>query len=170
MFDPITLSLIGGGIGALTSKKPLKGALLGAGMGYGGGLLAGGAAGGAGGLLGNPMTAASYGTGVGSQQTAMLAAQEAGMGSMPIGGSLLGGVSGFAKDAAPVMNAVSTGMSLAGQGQDQPVQTPPPMVGQGGPQGLTGLLQSIQQGQSAQIQADEQKRAARRAALRGGLL
>lgn len=169
MFDPITLSLIGGGIGALTSKKPLKGALLGAGMGYGGGLLAGGGTA-AGGLLGNPMTAASYGTGVGTQQTAMLAAQEAGMGFAPTSTGLLGDVSKIAKDAAPVMNAVSTGMSMAGQGQDQPVQTPPPMVGQGGPQGLTGLLQSIQQGQQAQMQADEQKRAARRAALRGGLL
>lgn len=168
MFDPITLSLIGGGIGALTSKKPLKGALLGAGMGYGGGLLAGGGT--AGGLLGNPMTAASYGTGLGTQQTAMLAAQEAGMGFAPTSTGLFGDVSKIAKDAAPVMNAVSTGMSMAGQGQDQPVQTPPPMVGQGGPQGLTGLLQSIQQGQQAQMQADEQKRAARRAALRGGLL
>ena len=169
MFDPITLSLIGGGIGALTSKKPLKGALLGAGMGYGGGLLAGGGTA-AGGLLGNPMTAASYGTGLGTQQTAMLAAQDAGMGFAPTSTGLFGDVSKIAKDAAPVMNAVSTGVSLAGQGQDQPVQTPPPMVGQGGPQGLTGLLQSIQQGQQAQIQADEQKRAARRAALRGGLL
>ena len=168
MFDPITLSLIGGGIGALTSKKPLKGALLGAGMGYGGGLLAGGGT--AGGLLGNPMTAASYGTGVGTQQTAMLAAQDAGMGFAPTSSGLFGDVSKIAKDAAPVMNAVSTGMSLMGPGQDQPVQTPPPMVGQGGPQGLTGLLQSIQQGQQAQMQAEEQKRAARRAALRGGLL
>lgn len=167
MVDPFTLSLIGGGIGALTSKKPLKGALLGAGMGYGGGLLAGGGT--AGGLLGNPMTAATYGTGLGTQQTAMLAAQDSGMGPM-MGGGLFGDVSKFAKDAAPVMNAVSTGMSLMGPGQDQPVQTPPPMVGQGGPQGLTGLLQSIQQGQQAQMQADEQKRAARRAALRGGLL
>lgn len=169
MFDPFTLSLIGGGIGALTSKKPLKGALLGAGMGYGGGLLAGGGTA-AGGLLGNPMTAASYGTGLGTQQTAMLAAQDAGMGFAPTSSGLFGDVSKIAKDAAPVMNAVSTGVSLAGQGQDQPVQTPPPMVGQGGPQGLTGLLQSIQQGQQAQMQADEQKRAARRAALRGGLL
>lgn len=66
MFDPFTMALIGGGLGALTSKKPLKGAAMGAAMGGAGGLLAGagGASGGMGGLLGNPMTAASYGTGL----------------------------------------------------------------------------------------------------------
>lgn len=178
MIDPITLSLIAGGVGALTSKKPLKGALMGAGLGYGGGLLAGGMAGagagaggaGIGGLLGNPVTAATYGTGLGTEQTAMLAAQEAGMGFAPTSTGLLGDAVQLSKDAAPALNAVSTGMQIAGAGQQPPVQAPAPMVGQGGPQGLSGLLQSIQQSQAAQMQAEEQKRAARREAYRGGVM
>lgn len=161
MFPLLMPMLIGAGIGAVVSKKdPLKGALLGAGAGALGGQFAPGLLGGAsgaatptgllgaeaagstgvGGLLGNPVTAASYGTGLGTQQTAMLAAQEAGMGSMPISGSLLGGVSQFSKDAAPVMSAVSTGMSMAGP--DQPAPPPSPMMSR--PLDLSPVLNSQQ--------------------------
>ena len=88
--------LLGAGFGALTSKKPLQGALLG---GAGGALM-----GGMGGLLDKFGAAAQYGTNLGSQQTAMLAAQEAGMG---------GGLLGTLKDAAPAVNAAATGIQTA---------------------------------------------------------
>lgn len=141
MFDPFTMALIGGGLGALTSKKPLKGAAMGAAMGGAGGLLAGagGASGGMGGLLGNPMTAASYGTGLGSQQTAMLAAQEAGMGFMPTGNGLLAGL----KEAKPFMDAAGSGMQAAQMFQEpeMPIQ-PPQLQQQTGGQTLQQLAQA----------------------------
>ncbi len=40
MFDPFTLAMIGAGLGAITNKDPIKGAIIGGGLGYGGGLLA----------------------------------------------------------------------------------------------------------------------------------
>ena len=39
MFDPFTLAMIGAGLGAITNKNPIKGAIIGGGLGYGGGLL-----------------------------------------------------------------------------------------------------------------------------------
>lgn len=176
MFPLFVPMLIGAGIGAVASKKdPLKGALLGAGAGALGGQFAPGLLGGAssaapggllgaeaagstgiGGLLGNPMTAASYGTGLGTQQTAMLAAQEAGMGSMPIGKSLLGGASQLAKDAAPVMNVASTAMSMGGQ--EQPMPAPPPMMSQ--PLDLSGVLNSQQQEMARTFEEDMKRRQA----------
>lgn len=106
---PMLPMLIGAGLGAITSKKPLKGALLGG----AGGALTGGLLGGSGGLLGEAGTAATYGTGLGTEQTAMLAAQEAGMG---------GGLLGAMKDAAP---AAMTGIQAAqaAMPQEQPVQS-----------------------------------------------
>lgn len=169
MFDPITLGLIGSAVGGLTSKKPLKGALMGGALGAGGGLLAGGmgGAGGAAGLLGNPMTAGAYGTGLGTQQTAMLAAQEAGMGAMPIAGSMFGNASSALKTAQPFMNAASTGMSVAGalNQPDQPPQ-PPQLPQQMGAQTLQQLAQRDPQ---ADLMAEAEMRKKRRMGRFGGM-
>lgn len=137
---PMLPLLIGAGLGAITSKKPLQGALLGA---------AGGAlTGGMGGLLSNAGTAAAYGTGLGSQQTAMLAAQEAGMG---------GGLLGTLKSAEPFANAAMTGIQTAQSlmPQQQPIQAAPL---RGGVFDASGLLASNNQ----QLQALQQKRLQRR--------
>lgn len=72
-FDPITMALVGGGLGAATSDDPLKGALLGGLGGFAGGHLAG--AGNAANLAG-----ASTGLTAGGGQAGLLAAQNAGMG------------------------------------------------------------------------------------------
>lgn len=160
MFPLAMPMLIGGGLGLLANRKdPLKGAMMGAGLGAAGGAIAPQMAG----LLGPaPIDPTSV------QGVSALMGDTSAFATPQVG--LLGQAAKFSKEAAPVLGAVSTGLSLANMGQEPPVQTPPPTVGQGGPQGLSGLLQSIQQGQSAQMQAEEQKRAARRAALRGGLL
>ncbi len=136
MFDPISLGLLGAALGGLTSKKPLKGALLGAGLGAAGGGLLGPSA--AGGLFGNPATAMTYGTGLGSQQTAMLAAQEAGMGN-----GLLGALQG----AKPAFDAVGSGMQAASM-FDQPDQMipPPQLAPQTGSQTLAALAAQPQAG------------------------
>lgn len=162
MFDPITLGLIGSAIGGLTAKKPLQGALMGGALGAGGGLLAGaGGAGGASGLLGNPMIAASYGTGLGSQQTAMLAAQEAGMGSMPVAGSLMG----VLKDAQPAISAVGTGVQTAGMFQEpeMPIQ-PPQLAPQTGSQTLQALAMP-----TTNVTQEAEMRKKRRMGLLGGM-
>lgn len=168
MFDPITLGLIGSAIGGLTSKKPLKGALLGGAMGAGGGLLAGGmgGAGGAAGLLGNPMTAGAYGTGLGTQQTAMLAAQEAGMGAMPIAGSMFGNASSALKTAKPFMDAAGTGMQVAGAmtPPEQGAPPPPQLAPQMGAQTLETLAQRDPQ---AELMAEAEQRKKRRIGLLG---
>lgn len=162
MFDPITLGLIGSAIGGLTAKKPLQGALMGGALGAGGGLLAGaGGASGASGLLGNPMTAASYGTGLGSQQTAMLAAQEAGMGSMPISGSLLGTM----KDVQPAMSAIGTGVQAAGMFQEPEMPIQPPQLA---PQTGSQTLQALASPQS-NIAQEAEARKKRRMGLLGGM-
>lgn len=141
---PMLPILLGSAMGALTSKKPLKGALLGAAggalTGGMGGLLSGGA---------NAGTAAALGTIPGSQQTAMLAAQEAGMG----GGGLLSTL----KDASPVANAAMTGIQTAKSmmPQQQPIQAAPL---QGGSFDASGLLSANNQ----QLQALQQKRQQRR--------
>lgn len=167
MFDPITLGLIGSAIGGLTAKKPLKGALMGGALGAGGGLLAGAGAGGTAGLLGNPMTAASYGTGLGTQQTAMLAAQEAGMGSMPIAGSMFGTAGETLKTAKPFMDAAGTGVQFAGA-LNQPDNLPPPpqLPQQMGAQTLTAIAQ---QQPAAGIEQEAEMRRRRRLGLLGGV-
>lgn len=169
MFDPITLGLIGAAVGGLTSKKPLKGALLGGAMGAGGGLLAGaaGGAGGAAGLLGNPMTAGAYGTGLGTQQTAMLAAQEAGMGAMPIAGSMFGQAGSALKTAKPFMDAAGTGMQVAGamNKPEQPIQAPQ-LAPQMGGQTLQTLAQASPQ---PDVMQEAEMRKKRRMGLLGGM-
>lgn len=163
--------LLGGGLGLLTNRKdPLKGALLGAGMGAAGSALMPAAMGGAaageagGGLLGNMGTAMQYGTVPGSQQTAMLAAQEGGLGA----GGLLDAAKGFAKDAKPFADAAATGMQFADQGQQNQLPAPMPLNFQnsGGPQTLASLAGGMQQDPRL-AQADEARRARRRGLLGG---
>lgn len=147
MFPALMLPmLIGGGLGALTGKKPLQGALLGA---------AGGAlTGGMGGLLGQAGTAATLGTGLGTQQTAMLAAQEAGMG---------GGLMGALKDAAPIMNAASTGIQTAQSMMPQQQPIAPPQLAQQNGGGILAQLAQMPQAQNP----GEQERMMRRQQRRG---
>ena len=145
MIPFLPMILGGAALGALTNKKPLKGALLGGAMGAGGGLLGGAmGAGGAAGLLGNPMTAAAYGTGMGTQQTAMLAAQEAGMGGLMPSMSAM----------KPFMDAAGTGVQVAGAltPQDQPM-APPQLAQQDGGQTLQAIAQQPQYdaGQAAEM-------------------
>ena len=139
-FDPFTLALIGGGIGALTSKKPLNGALIGAGLGAaGGGLLGAGASGATGGagLIGNMGAASAYGTGLGTEQTAMLAAQDSGM-----GGGLLGGIDTVTKYAKPVGDAAGAATNVLGlfKPESDRIQASPVVAPGSGPQGLSNLV------------------------------
>lgn len=121
-----------------------------------------------GGLLGNPGTAASYGTGLGTQQTAMLAAQEAGMGSMPISGSLIGNATTAAKTAKPFMDAAGTGMQVANAMTPQEQPTTPPAVTAPVP-GMTlqQLADQNQQNYTAPLLSAANARAARRQQRRG---
>lgn len=68
MGDPLTMAMVGAGMGAATSEDPLKGALLGGFGGYVGGTLFG------------PAGGAGTGVTAGSQQASMLAAQNQGLG------------------------------------------------------------------------------------------
>lgn len=142
--------LIGGGLGALKSKDPLKGALLGAGMGAAGAA----AAPALGGLLGGAETAAAYGTGLGSQQTAMLATQEAGMG---------GGLMGTLKDMAPVANAAATGIQTVQGMMPQQQSIAPPQLAQQNGGGILAQLAQMPQAQDM----GEQERMMRRQQRRG---
>ena len=149
MFPLALPLLIGGGLGALTNKKnPLKGALLGAGMGALGGAVAPAM----GGLLGNAGTAAAYGTGLGTQQTAMLAAQEAGMGG-------LGGLKTALGYAEPISQAMGTAQQF--MGPDEAPVPPPQLQQQNGGQILAQLAQP------QQVQTSEQERMMRRQQRRG---
>jgi hypothetical protein len=137
--------LIGAAGGALFSKKdPLKGALLGAGLGSVPGLL-------------NMGTAATYGTGLGSQQTAMLAAQDAGMGMFPT-------AENFMTKADVYMRPVSSGLSAANAAgllgrQQQPIQPSPVIQNQGvGGNTLTQLYGQMQQSDMQRQQAELDRR------------
>lgn len=132
------------------------------------GLLGGagtGAASGAG-LLGNMGAAASYGTTLGSQQTAMLAAQQAGMGSMPISGSLLGGANSAMSTAKPFVQAAQTGMQIAGAltPQGGPAPAAPQLPQQNGAQTLQALAQQSPQ---MNIEQEAEMRKKRRMGLLG---
>jgi hypothetical protein len=171
-FDPFTMALVGGAVGGLLDKKaPLRGAALGALGGYGGGLLASpvsaGAVGeGAAAALADPAaniaTAAQYGTNIGSQQTAMLAAQEAGGLAAP---SML-------SQAKPFMDAAGTAQQIAGM-TNQPKQqmpiVPSPMTTPMPTTNIGNMVAQMQQGQAQQMNFDKQQRM-QRAQQRRGLL
>lgn len=153
MFQFLPL-LIGAAGGAMTSKDPLKGALLGA---------AGGAlTGGMGGLLGGSAgSAAGAATGAAGE-----AAAAGGVEAMqafnpitnawqnPVGG---GGLLSTLKEAAPLANAAMTGIQTAQSlmPQQQPIQAAPL---RGGSFDASGLLSANNQ----QLQALQQKRLQRR--------
>lgn len=153
MFDPFTLALIGGGIGALTNKKdPLKGGLLGAGLGaaggYGAGLLSP-AAPGAGGMS----VPASPLLGTGGMSVAPAA--------LPTAAPTT--IKSLTETAKPWMMAAHMGKQAADMvtPQQQPIQASPITAG-GANNSLGQMLNNIQQEQSQQMQTEQQKRAARR--------
>jgi hypothetical protein len=120
--------LIGGGLGALTSKKdPLKGALMGAGLGAAGGAFAPGlfgSAAGASGASGAGLMGPTLPTGgvlPGLEQYAQ--------------GGLLGKLEPLGKAAGQVAQSGLLG------GQEQPIQGQPVQQGQGGSQVLAQLAQ-----------------------------
>jgi hypothetical protein len=150
MFDPITLGLIGSAIGGLTSKKPLKGALLGGAMGAGGGLLAGGMGGA--GVAGDAMMPGLLGANAPMAAFNPMAPQ---------------GMAGMMSQAKPFMDAASTGMQVAGS-MNQPEQAPPPpqLPQQMGAQTLQQLAQGNPQ---ANVMAEAEMRKKRRMGLLGGM-
>lgn len=155
MMFPMLLG--GAALGALLNKKkPLQGALLGGALGGAGSLIGGGA-----GLLGNPMTAASYGTGLGTEQTAMLAAQEAGMGSMPIAGSMMGNLNTATNALKPFGQAFNSAQQVAGMfPEDQP--PPPPQLMQQQGAGILAQLANQPMPQDPMQMEREMRRKQRR--------
>lgn len=160
MFDPFTLALIGGGLGALTSKKnPLKGAVTGAGLG---------AMGGAGlGALGSAPVASAA-------TTASGAAMDAGItsGNIMANNAAITGVTqpttmrGLLSTAKPYMEAAGAAQQVGGllAPQQQPIPAPPPLMPtQANPQAFAQISQGIDQ----QLQQDAAARAARRNRYRG---
>ncbi len=70
--------------------------------------------------------------------------------------------------AKPLLDAAGTGMQAANSFQDPQTAPPPQMVpSTGGPESLTALYQSTQQGSQAQIDKESQLRKARRMGLLG---
>lgn len=177
---PLMIPLIGAVGGALLNKRdPLKGALIGAGLGAGGAMLAPGLLGAAGtgaatagtgaaaaegmagtaGLLGNAGTAATYGTGLGTQQTAMLAAQEAGMNTMP---GLLGQADKLIKPIGTAMNAAQA----AAPQQENNLPAPPMLTPPTSSPNLAQIAQN-DAGLMERIQDEEVKRRNRQLGLIG---
>jgi len=160
MAFPFVPMLLGAASGALFNKKdPLTGALMGGGLGAAGGLLApGGGFGGVigeGGLLSNPLehagSAMTHGTNLGSQQTAMLAAQDAGMGANPMAQA-----SEFMKPAGIAMQAAQ---SVSPEQEPLPPPPVPQMPNYGGAsQTLSQIAQQPQQMAMQQQQMDEARK------------
>lgn len=196
MFDPFTLGLIGSGIGALTVKNPIKGAILGGGIGAAGGAFLPG-------LLGASAPAGGVVGGTGITASGMLGGGGATEGAAGLGGSLGTGITagtgnslGITSTAAGAGGVAATpiGMmekaKLAGEylkpigqaamsasavkgllaPQQAPIQTPAPMQQIGGSQALTQLAGQNQQAINSQMQLADQQRAQRRQMFRGGLL
>jgi hypothetical protein len=113
-------------------------------------------------LLGNAGTAATYGTNIGSQQTAMLAAQDGAMGA-----GLSGDAAALGAKAKPYLDAASAAQqAMPPQEETQPAMPQPLVQGDAG-RSMQGLLAQSQNVGIQRMQMDEQKRAARRAQLRG---
>lgn len=148
--DFLLMSALGGGLGALTSKKPLQGALLGAGLGAAGGALAPslfggvGAAGSAATVPANPFIPEAAGGLLGGMKTAM----------------------DYVKPIGQAAGAASQA-GLLGH-QPQPI-TPSPMMtpSVGGNQVLNQLAQAPSEN-AQQMQMAEQMRQRRRMGLLGG--
>lgn len=139
MFPLMLPMLIGGGLGALTSKDPLKGALMGAGMGAAGGALAPSM----GGLLGgvaNPSVAGAASAAAPSMATSLPAFDPIAGGFVNAQG-LSGGMGGLMGNIKPIAQAVGTAnqLGLLG-GQDQPITPSPTMQTPGGGAQVLGQL------------------------------
>ena len=169
---PFLPMAIGAGLGALTSKKPLKGALLGAGLGAAGGLLggAGSAATGAAELAPGTMFNGAMlegGMSVPAGSVAVNGAPLAGGMSVAPGASVTSAApaaktGGLLAEAQPWMNAASTGMHIANQfsPQQQPIQPPSVQQSGGGNQQLSALSQSLEQNKLNDAQMAQLKREA----------
>ena len=162
--------LLGAGLGAATSKKPLKGALLGAGLGAAGGALAPGllGAGAASGAAGASASgAAAMGPVMGGEVamgSAIPGLEAFATGYTPQG--LLGAAGGAAKTAAPFAGlALQSGLLDGGQ---QQVQASPVAQPQVTATTLPELSAQLQQGLLAQRQEDQHRRQ-RRHGLLGGM-
>ena len=147
---------IGGLLGALTNKNPLKGGLLGAGMGALGGAAM--PALGLGGAAADPVTAYMTTGGV----EGSIAGGGTGGAAGSVGGGLFGGDTMKNLGGAAQIAAAS---GVLNGSQQQPLQGQPVQQGQGGAQVLSQLAQP--QG-GAQLQSMEQARMRRRQGLLGG--
>lgn len=168
MLPLLPLMAIGAIGGALTSKKPLKGALLGAGLGA----TAGAAAPAVAGLFGSSGAAAAAGgaaaapgaAGFGLGQPLVTGA----LGNSAIAGgtapSTMSTLLGTATKYKPVMDAAATGVQMSGaMDPEQPMQVPEMAQQiQGGGQTLASLAGQGEQASMMAMQADEQERARRR--------
>lgn len=166
MFPLLIPMAIGAAGGALTSKKPLKGALMGAGLGALGGaaapaiggLLGGGSAAAAGGAASSGAASAGFGLGQPLVTGTMGASEIAGTAS---GAGKMAGLLDTANKFSPLMGVGMQAMSQSGD--EQPIQGAAPQVGQGGSEVLAGIANNSP---SAQLAADAQARAQRRNARR----
>lgn len=173
MFDPISLSLVGAGVGALFNKKnPLEGAAMGAALGYGGaalpGLLGGSAATGAAGVAAGESAAsglAPVATGVSTAGVAANALPAAAAGEVGAYNAAMqgGAMGGLLSTGGTALNAANQVKNLTSEQQRPivPAQIPTPMPN-------TTLGQMVQGQQQQQIQQQMQQQQARQ--MRRGLL
>ena len=166
MFDPISLSLVGAGVGALFNKKnPLEGAAMGAALGYGGsqipGLLAEAPVAGAAASGLAPVATGVSSAGVAANALPGAAAGEVGAYNASVQG---GGLLGMAKDTMQVggnaLTAANTAKNLTTQ-QKTPI-TPSPMPTPMPNTNLGQMVQASEQKQLNQMQQDQQARMMRR--------
>lgn len=190
MFPLLMPMLIGGGLGALTNKDPLKGAALGAGLGAAGGALAPGllgAAAPAGGAMGGTgltagagtgLNLASAGGGLGMQAPSGLLSGGGGLGLQATTANLPAAPMGLmdqfktaAEAAAPFGQAASAAMSINGllNQPEQPITPNPTIQNVGGAETLSALAGQNQQSIDQQMQLAAQQRQARRNLYRGGI-
>jgi hypothetical protein len=145
MFPFMIPMLLGAGLGAATSRKPLKGALLGAGMGalggYGAGLLGGAGAAGGAAAMGPSLPTGAVIPELAKYQT----------------GGLLGGLNTAASYAKPIGQAMSAAQQAGVIGQE-PAQPSPVIQPQINPQTLPALSEQLQ----SLMQQQEQMNMARR--------
>jgi len=144
MFDPLSMALLGGGIGLLGNRQnPLKGAAMGAAAGGLGSQMAG--------LFNNvPLDGSSIVDLSGSGLEGLTQTQPDG---------LLGTI----KEYQPMMSAAATGLQTANSlmPQKQPIQAQAPTQSTGGAQNLSNLYAELAQ-QSQPDQMAEQERRMRR--------
>ena len=170
MFDPISLSLVGAGVGALFNKKnPLEGAAMGAALGYGGAALPGllGGSGAAGAATGEaaasglaPVATGVSTAGVAANALPAAAAGEVGAYNAAMQGGAMGGL---LSTGGTALNAANQVKNLTSEQQRPivPAQIPAPMPN-------TTLGQMVQGQQQQQIQQQMQQQQARQ--MRRGLL